>query len=65
MSSTNKSYNEIVLSCQLVDYKQEYLGKGIVWSEYWVDETHTYKAIFTEAGYPSMLPFTIYKKELT
>lgn len=60
MSSTHKSYNEIVATCKLVDYKEEFAAKGSIWAEYWLDESATYKAVFTnhQTGW---LPHTIYK----
>lgn len=64
MSSTNKSYNEIVKSCLLVDYKEEFAAKGSVWVEYWVDEAKQYKAVFSNFR-DSFLPITIYTNELS
>ena len=63
MSSTNKSYNEIVSTCLLADYKQELAGKFAIWAEYWVDESLRYKAIFTETQ-TSPLPHTIFADNL-
>lgn len=64
MSSTNKSYNEIVASCRLVDYREEFAAKGSVWVEYWADEAKQYKAVFSNFR-DSLLPLTIYTHELT
>ena len=55
----NKSYTEIVSTCQLLDYKEEFAAKGSVWVEYWQDTDRQYRAIFTnyQTGF---LPHTIY-----
>ena len=60
----NKSYNEIVKTCLLVDYKEEFAAHGSIWAEYWVDENKTYRAIFTNQQ-TGFLPHTIYTDELT
>ena len=33
----NKSYWEIVKTCKLLDYREEFAAKGSVWKEYWQD----------------------------
>ena len=58
-----KGYNEIVKTCMLVDYREELAGKHSVWMEYWVDEGHTYRALFTPSQ-TSFFPHTIYTDHL-
>lgn len=55
----NKSYLEIVKTCKLVDYREEFAAKGSVWKEYWQDTDRKYTALFTNHQ-QSNLPHTIY-----
>lgn len=41
-------YNAIVKNCELFDYKYEQGKVSNNWVEYWIDDTHKYKAIFPE-----------------
>lgn len=56
----NKSYNDIVKSCKLVQYREELAGKHSVWKEYWQDTDCKYVAMFTNYQ-THFLPHTIYK----
>ena len=56
---SNKGYNEIVDTCTLVDYKQEFAAKGSLWVEYWQDDAHQYRALFSENG-TSAFPLTYF-----
>jgi len=59
MSSTdNKSYNTIVKTCKLVDYRCELAADQEIWSEYWQDSHKNYRAIFTKNS--GWLPHTIF-----
>ena len=55
----NKSYLEIVKTCKLIGYREEFVAKGSVWKEYWQDTGKKYTALFTnhQVGH---LPLTIY-----
>jgi hypothetical protein len=55
----NKSYLEIVKTCKLVDYREEFAAKGSVWKEYWQDTDKKYTALFTNHQ-QGTLPHTIY-----
>lgn len=55
----NKSYYEIVATCKLHDYREEFAANGSVWKEYWLDTDKTYTALFTNYQ-TSLLPHTIY-----
>lgn len=55
----NKSYREIVATCKLLDYREEFAAKGSVWKEYWQDTDRKYTALFSNQQTHS-LPLTIY-----
>lgn len=55
----NKSYYEIVKTCKLVDYREEFAAKGSVWKEYWQDTDRKYTAMFSSQQ-THFLPLTIY-----
>ena len=55
----NKSYHEIVATCKLRDYREEFAANGSVWKEYWLDKDKTYIAMFTNFQ-TAELPHTIY-----
>lgn len=57
------SYNEIVKSCKLFDYKLEYAAGGSVWVEYWDGGDVMYKALFHPDS-TSFLPTTYFKIDL-
>lgn len=57
------SYNEIVKSCKLFDYKLEYAAGGSVWAEYWDGGDVMYKALFHPDS-TSMFPTTYFKIDL-
>ena len=57
------SYNEIVKSCKLFDYKLEYAAGGSVWAEYWDGGDVMYKALFDPDNiFP--FPITYFKIDL-
>lgn len=58
----NKSYNEIVDTCLLTNYKQEFTGKTSVWVETWEDANNTYRALFTPTSL-EVLPITYFTTE--
>lgn len=58
----NKSYNEIVDTCTLVAYKEEFTSKHSLWVEYWTDSTHDYRALFPPSS-DSPLPITYFTTE--
>lgn len=55
----NKSYNEIVNTCILTSYSEEFTGKTSIWVEVWEDACHTYKALFSPDN-PSIFPLTYF-----
>lgn len=55
----NKSYWEIVKTCKLLDYREEFAAKGSVWKEYWQDTGKKYVAMFSNQD-NTQLPLTIY-----
>jgi len=55
----NKSYWEIVKTCKLLAYREEFAAKGSVWKEYWQDVDRKYTAIFSNQD-NTQLPLTIY-----
>lgn len=55
----NKSYYEIVKTCKLLDYREEFAAKGSVWKEYWQDIGKQYVALFSNHQ-THLLPLTIY-----
>lgn len=57
------SYNEIVKSCKLFDYKLEYAAGGSVWAEYWDGGDVMYKALFHPDNI-SPFPTTYFKLNL-
>jgi len=59
----NKSYNEIVDTCTLVSYKQEFTSKDSVWVEYWQDDTHRYRCLFTPTSL-DILPLTYFTEPI-
>ncbi len=62
MSSTVKSYNEIVATCKLVDYREELAGKFTLFVEYWQDALYSYRCLFSTT--PSLLPLTLFRTPL-
>ncbi len=62
MCSTNKSYNEIVATCKLVDYREELAGKFTLFVEYWQDALYSYRCLFSPT--PSNLPLTLFRTPL-
>ena len=46
----NMTYEQIMKTCKLAEYKHEIIGKlGYThWCEVWKSNTHLYKAIFSE-----------------
>lgn len=60
---SNKSYNEIVSTCKLIDYKLELAANARLWVEYWQDEKKEYRALFSETG-NSAFPLTYFTKDL-
>lgn len=59
----SKSYNEIVKSCKLIDYKLEFAANGAIWVEYWQDDTHSYRALFPDYR-NSFFPVTYFTNKL-
>lgn len=57
------SYNEIVKSCKILDYRLEYAAGGSVWAEYWDGDDVMYKALFPPDN-TSFLPTTYFKIDL-
>ena len=55
----NKSYWEIVKTCKLLAYREEFAANGSVWKEYWQDIDRRYVAMFTNHQ-TETLPHTIY-----
>ena len=55
----NKSYWEIVKTCKLLAYREEFAAKGSVWKEYWQDVDRKYTALFSNQD-NTYLPLTIY-----
>ena len=55
----NKSYWEIVKTCKLLAYREEFAAKGSVWKEYWQDVDRKYTAMFSNQD-NTYLPLTIY-----
>lgn len=55
----NKSYWEIVKTCKLLAYREEFAAKGSVWKEYWQDTDRKYTALFSNQD-TTQLPLTIY-----
>lgn len=55
----NKSYWEIVKTCKLLAYREEFAAKGSVWKEYWQDTDKKYTAMFSNQD-NTYLPLTIY-----
>ena len=57
------SYNEIVKSCKILDYRLEYAAGGSVWAEYWDGDDVMYKALFPPDN-TSLIPTTYFKIDL-
>lgn len=55
----NKSYWEIVKTCKLLAYREEFAAKGRVWKEYWQDVDRKYTVTFSNQD-NTYLPLTIY-----
>ena len=59
----HKSYNEIVDTCKLVAYKEEFTSKNSVWVEYWEDCFNSYRCLFTPNS-DSTLPLTYFTEPI-
>ena len=57
------SYNEIVKTCKLFDYREERAANSTVWAEYWDGGDVMYKAVFSPNN-PSPFPHSYYKLNL-